>query len=94
LAQVHPSGVTDPRVEAEAVGKAALTERITVDSEQCGGRPRIRGMRIRMSDVLNLLANGLTPEQILEEMPDPDREDIYACLRFASQRVNHSEVVG
>jgi len=58
-----------------------LAERITVDPEQCGGRPCIRGMRIRVSDVLDLLASGLTADQILEEMPDLEPEDIQASLR-------------
>jgi uncharacterized protein (DUF433 family) len=71
---------------------AILEERITVDPEQCGGRPCIRGMRIRVSDVLDLLANGLTPEQILEELPDLEIEDIRACLRFASHRLDHPVV--
>ena len=68
---------------------AKLTDRITVDPEQCGGRPCIRGMRIRVIDVLDLLANGLTPEQVLEELPDLEPEDIIACLRFASRRLDH-----
>ena len=72
---------------------AKLAERITVDPEQCGGRPCIRGMRIRVTDVLDLLANGLTAAQVLEELPDLAPEDIYACLRFASQRLNHPVVV-
>jgi len=45
--------------------------RITLDPEQCGGRPCIRGMRIRVTDVLDLLSNGLTSQQVLEELPDP-----------------------
>jgi uncharacterized protein (DUF433 family) len=45
-------------------------------------------MRIRVSDVLELLAAGMTPEQILDEHPDLEIEDIHACLRFASQRVS------
>jgi len=72
---------------------ARLAERITVDPEQCGGRPCIRGMRIRVTDVLDLLANGLTTAQMLEELPDLELEDIQACLRFASQRLNHPVVV-
>lgn len=68
---------------------ANLTERITADPEQCGGRPCIRGMRIRVTDVLDLLANGLTPEEVLEEFPDVELEDIQACLRFASRRIDH-----
>ena len=66
-----------------------IFQRITVDPEQCGGRPRIRGMRIRVSDVLDLLASGLTVEQILDEMPDLEPKDIQASLRFASQRLDH-----
>ena len=68
---------------------AELADRITVDREQCGGRPCIRGMRIRVSDVLDLLANGLSPEEIVKEMPDLELEDIHASLRFASRRINH-----
>jgi uncharacterized protein (DUF433 family) len=71
---------------------ANLAERITVDPEQCGGRPCIRGMRIRVTDVLDLLANGLTPHQILEELPDLELEDIQACLSFASRRLDHPVV--
>ena len=69
-----------------------LAKRITVDPEQCGGRPCIRSMRIRVSDVLDLLANGLTVEQVLEELPDLEAEDIRACLRFASHRLDHPVV--
>lgn len=72
---------------------AKLAERITVDPERCGGRPCIRGRRIRVTDVLDLLANGLTAAEVLEELPDLEPEDIQACLRFASQRLNHPVVV-
>jgi uncharacterized protein (DUF433 family) len=65
-----------------------VAQRITLDPEQCGGRPCIRGMRIRVSDVLDLLANGLTPQEILEEMPDLELEDIRASLQFASSRLD------
>ncbi len=71
---------------------AKLSERITVDPEQCGGRPCIRGMRIRVTDVLDLLANGLTPEQVVEDLPDLELEDVLACLRFASRRLDHPVV--
>jgi len=66
-----------------------LVERITVNPEQCGGRPCIRGMRIRVVDVLDLLAAGLSQQQVLEELPDLEVEDISACLKFASSRLNH-----
>ena len=59
-------------------------DRITVDPEQCGGRPCVRGMRIRVSDILDLLAAGLSPEQVLDELPDLETDDITSCLRFAS----------
>ena len=55
--------------------------RITFNPNQCGGRPCIRGMRIRVTDVLDLLASGLSFEEILEEMPDLEAEDIVACLQ-------------
>ncbi len=71
---------------------AELMDRITVDPGQCGGRPCIRGMRIRVSDVLDLLANGLSPEGIVDEMPDLEVEDVYAALRFASRRLDHPVV--
>ena len=73
---------------------ANLMERITVDPEQCGGRPCVRGMRIRVTDVLDLLASGLTAEQVVLELPDLEPEDIQACLRFASRRVDHPVVAG
>lgn len=66
-----------------------ISERITVDPEQCAGRPCIRGMRIRVTDVLDLLAAGLSTEEILREMPALDKEDIEAALRFASRKLNH-----
>ena len=66
-----------------------LTDRITANPRQCGGRPCIRGMRIRVSDVLDLLATGMTRDQVLQELPDLEPEDIEDCLRFASRRVDH-----
>ena len=69
-----------------------LVDRITVDKNQCGGRPCIRGMRVRVTDVLELLANGLTPDEVLQELPDLEKQDIQACLRFASQRFDHPVV--
>jgi uncharacterized protein (DUF433 family) len=56
------------------------SDRITVNPLQCGGHPCIRGMRIRVTDVLELLAAGLTREQVLEELPDLEAEDVEACL--------------
>lgn len=72
---------------------ADLLERITVNPNQCGGRPCIRGMRIRVTDVLELYAAGLTADQILEELPDLEAEDLQASLVFAARRLNHPVVV-
>lgn len=64
-------------------------ERITVNPAQCGGRPCIRGMRIRVIDILDLFAAGLSTEQIVEELPDLEPEDVQAALRYASRRLDH-----
>lgn len=61
--------------------------RITANLEQCGGRPCVRGMRIRVTDVLNLLASGYTQMQVLDELPDLEKEDVEAVLRFASSKI-------
>jgi uncharacterized protein (DUF433 family) len=68
---------------------ADLNDRITVNPEQCGGRPCIRGMRIRVIDILDLYAEGLGPHEILEEMPDLEMEDLTAALRYAAQQLDH-----
>ena len=68
---------------------ADLKERITVNPKQCGGRPCIRGMRIRVVDVLDLFAAELNAEQILEELPDLEREDLQAAIQYAARKVNH-----
>jgi uncharacterized protein (DUF433 family) len=62
--------------------------RITINPAQCGGRPCIRGMRIRVTDVLDLLAAGRTSQQVLDELSDLTPEDIPAALQFASRRVD------
>jgi uncharacterized protein (DUF433 family) len=66
-----------------------LLKRITVNPAQCGGRPCVRGMRIRVTDVLDLLAQGLSTEQILADMPDLEAEDIAAALQYAARKLNH-----
>ncbi len=63
--------------------------RITVDPKQCGGRACIRGMRIRVIDILDLLAAGETVETILDDYPYLEREDISAALQYAVRRLDH-----
>jgi uncharacterized protein (DUF433 family) len=69
-----------------------LLTRITINPKQCGGRPCIRGMRIRVSDVLDLFAAGLNAEEILTEMPDLEADDLKASLVYASHQLNHTLV--
>ena len=64
-----------------------LMERITTNPEQCGGRPCIRGMRIRVIDVLDLFAAGLSASQILEEMPVLEMDDLKAALQYAARKL-------
>ena len=66
-----------------------LMKRVTVNPAQCGGRPCIRGMRIRVIDILDLYAAGLSAEQILEEMPDLEAEDLQAALHYAARSLDH-----
>ena len=70
-----------------------ISERITVNPKQCGGRPCVRGMRIRVTDVLDLYAAGLDSAQIIEEMPDLELEDLQACLQYASRKLNHAVLI-
>ncbi len=64
--------------------------RITFNAEQCGGRPCLRGMRIRVKDVLDMLAAGATEAEILESYPYLEREDIQASLEYAARQVDHA----
>ena len=68
-------------------------ERITINPDQCGGRPCIRGMRIRVVDVLDMLAGGATEAEILQDFPDLQAEDIRACLAYAARYFDHPVLV-
>ena len=68
--------------------------RITFNPNQCGGRPCIRGMRIRVTDVLEMLAGGASEQEILQDYPYLEAEDIRACLEYAAEQVNHAVVTG
>jgi len=67
-----------------------LLKRITSEPDKCGGRPCVRGLRIRVSDVLELLAARMSREEILLEHPDLEDEDLSACLIFASRELDHA----
>jgi uncharacterized protein (DUF433 family) len=63
--------------------------RITIEEGKCGGRPCIRGLRMRVTDVLELLGSGASFEEILEDYPFLDREDILAALEYAARQTDH-----
>ena len=63
--------------------------RITARPDQCGGRPCIRGLRVRVKDILDLLAEGATRQDILEDCPYLESADITAALEFAARKADH-----
>ena len=69
-----------------------LMQRITIEEGKCGGRPCIRGMRIRVSDILELLGAGAGFDEILEDYPYLEREDIQAALLYAARQTDHAVV--
>lgn len=64
-------------------------EHITVEPGKCGGRPCIRGLRIRLKDILEMLADGAKPEEILTDFPDLEADDIKAALLYAAGGTDH-----
>jgi uncharacterized protein (DUF433 family) len=67
-----------------------LIDRITIEPGKCGGKPCIRGLRMRVSDVLSLLSSGASNAEILEDYPDLEIDDIFACLQYAALQAEHS----
>ncbi len=65
-------------------------DRITIEAGKCGGRPCIRGTRIRVSDVLDLISSGASFQEILADYPDLEREDIMAAVEYAARQVDHA----
>lgn len=66
-----------------------LLNRITLESGKCGNRPCIRNMRIRVSDILSMLAEGMLPDEILEDYPYLEQDDIKAVLLYAARQFDH-----
>jgi len=71
---------------------ADLLDRITIDPAVAGGRPCIRGMRIRVTDVLDLLAAGAAPDEVLRDYPYLEAADLHAVLKYAARRLNHPTI--
>ena len=68
-------------------------ERITINPKICNGRPAIRNMRFTVYQLLELLAAGMTAEEILQDYPYLEREDIQACLQYAAGMVNTKDII-
>lgn len=66
--------------------------RITIEPGKCGGRPCIRGLRIRVTDVLDLLGSGASQEEILADHPDLEADDILAAIQYAARLTDHPVV--
>lgn len=69
-----------------------MTTRITIDPQVCGGRPIVAGTRMRVSDVLDALADGVSVEELLADFPYLALEDVHACLAYAARAVDHTVV--
>jgi uncharacterized protein (DUF433 family) len=70
-----------------------LLNRITSNPRQCGGRPCIRGMRIRVKDILDMLAGGALEEEILADFPYLEPDDIRASFQYAAAQIDHAVVM-
>lgn len=77
----------------EPIAVVSEIHRITVDPEQCGGRPCLRGLRVRVKDILDLLAAGASRDEILEDYPNLEARDITAALEYAAKRMSFSELL-
>lgn len=73
--------------------KSSLLDRITIEPGKCGGRPCIRGMRIRVTDILGLLAAGASHPEILEDYPTLEEDDILASLEYAAAQTDHAILI-
>ena len=69
---------------------ASLMSRITIEPGKCGGRPCIRGMRIRVTDILGLLSSGASHQEILEDYPELEDVDILAALEYGAVQTDHA----
>ena len=70
-----------------------LLDRITIEPGKRGGRPCVRGLRVTVTDVLELLSNGLTSEQVVKQLPYLEPDDVRACLAYAARYLDHPRLV-
>lgn len=73
--------------------KPSLLNRITIEPGKCGGRPCIRGLRIRVTDILSLLSAGASHQEILEDYPTLEEDDILAALEYAAAQTDHAILI-
>ena len=70
-----------------------LLDRITIEPGKRGGRPCVRGLRVTVTDVLELLSNGLSSEQVIKQLPYLEPDDVRACLAYAARYLDHPRLV-
>ena len=70
-----------------------LLDRVTIEPGKRGGRPCVRGLRVTVTDVLELLSNGLTSEQVVKQLPYLEPDDVRACLAYAARYLDHPRLV-
>ncbi len=70
----------------------SLLDRVTIEPGKCGGKPCIRGKRIRVTDLLELLANEASIEEIVTDYPGLEREDVLAAIAYAARQTNHTVI--
>ena len=73
--------------------KRSLLDRITIEPGKCSGRPCIRGLRIRVTDILSLLGAGASHQEILEDYPALEENDILAALEYAAAQTDHAILI-
>jgi uncharacterized protein (DUF433 family) len=73
--------------------KPSLLDRVTIEPGKCGGRPCIRGLRIRVTDILSLLGAGASHQEILEDYPFLEENDILAALEYAAIQTDHAILI-
>ncbi len=73
--------------------KPSLLDRVTIEVGKCGGRPCIRGLRIRVTDILGLLGAGASHQEILEDYPFLEENDILASLEYAAVQTDHAILI-
>src|SRR6188768_2011471 len=85
-----PSAVYNPSMSPSGAVTNSLLSRITAEPGKCGGRPCIRGTRLRVKDVLELLGAGASYEEVLADYPFLERDDILAAITYAARQADHT----